>query len=89
MTTTSTDYLEGAAQGAQVWVRVTGRGNFKLGPTLKAYGLSAIQRGCRCLLVDLQPCIAMDSTFMGVLAGLAMHLKTCGGTVSVLRLSSP
>jgi len=88
MNITPADYLEGTAQGAQVWVRVTGRGNFKLGPTLKAYVISAIQRGCRRLLVDMQPCTAMDSTFMGVLAGLAMHLQTCGGTVVVVRLSA-
>lgn len=83
----STDYLEGAAQGAQVWVRINGRGNFKLGPTLKAYVVSAIQRGCRRLMVDSQGCTAMDSTFMGVLAGLAMHLQGCGGTVVVVRLA--
>jgi anti-sigma B factor antagonist len=83
----NTDYLEGTAQGAQVWVRINGRGNFKLGPTLKAYVVSAIQRGCRRLMVDMQGCTAMDSTFMGVLAGLAMHLKGCGGTVVVVRLA--
>lgn len=83
------DFLEGAAQGTQVWVRVNGRGNFKLGPTLKAYAISAIQRGCRRLLVDLQNCIALDSTFMGVLAGLAMHLKTVGGVVVVVRPGAP
>jgi anti-anti-sigma regulatory factor len=85
MNTNPTDFLEGAAQGAQLWVRVIGRGNFKLGPTLKAYAVSAIQRGCRRLLVDLQNCIALDSTFMGVLAGLALHLKTVDGVVVVVR----
>ncbi len=88
MNTRSAGFLEGTAQGVQVWVRVNGRGNFKLGPTLKAYAVSALQRGCRRLLVDLQPCSALDSTFLGVLAGLALHLKTVHGTVSVLRPSA-
>ena len=83
-----TDYLEGATQGGQIWVRVTGRGNFKLGPTLKAFVVSAIQRGGRRLLVDLEACAMLDSTFMGVLAGLALQLKPLDGAVQLLRLSA-
>ena len=82
------DYLEGAAQGERVWIRVNGRGNFKLGPTLKAYIISTIQRGCCQLFVDMQSCTAMDSTFLGVLAGLAMHLQTVGGSVNMVRPSA-
>jgi anti-anti-sigma factor len=88
MNASPADFLEGAAQDAHVWVRVNGRGNFKLAPALKAYAVSAIQRGCRRLLVDLQPCGALDSTFLGVLAGLAMHLKNAGGTAYVVRPSA-
>lgn len=84
-----TDYLEGATQGGLIWVRVYGRGNFKLGPTLKAFVVSAIQRGYHRLLVDLESCTMLDSTFMGVLAGLALHLKPLKGSVQVVRLGTP
>ena len=83
-----TDYLEGATQGGLIWVRVTGRGNFKLGPTLKTFVVAAIQRGYRRLLVDMEGCTVLDSTFMGVLAGLALQLKPLNGSVQVLRLSA-
>jgi anti-anti-sigma regulatory factor len=89
MHTSPADYLEGATQGGQIWVRVIGRGSFKLGPTLKAFVISAIQRGYRRLLVDLENCTALDSTFMGVLAGLALHLKPLNGSVQLLRLNAP
>ncbi len=88
MNTVPSDFLEGATQGGLIWVRVTGRGNFKLGPTLKAFVVSAIQRGYRRLRVDLEGCTALDSTFMGVLAGLALHLKPLNGSVQLLRLSA-
>ena len=88
MNNTPADYLEGATQAGQVWARVTGRGNFKLAPTLKAFVISAIQRGYRRVLVDLEACTALDSTFMGVLAGLALHLRPLHGTVQVVRVNA-
>lgn len=62
-------------------VRVTGRGSFKSCPGLKQFGLSCIEKGCRRIVVDLKDCVGMDSTFMGVLAGLAAALKKNGGGV--------
>lgn len=40
-------------------------------PTLKSFGERQILAGKSCLVVDLEHCVAMDSTFMGTLAGLA------------------
>lgn len=40
-------------------------------------------RGEQCLVVDLEACTGMDSTFMGTLAGLANRLREKGGALEV------
>ena len=66
-------------QGTTAYIRVVGRGSFKISTSLKEFGRAAIERGCRYLALDMADCVGMDSTFMGVLAGLAMDLKRRGG----------
>ena len=56
-------------------IRVEGRGSFKVSSSLKDFGLAAIEEGCRTAVFDMKSCISMDSTFMGVLAGLANRLR--------------
>ena len=81
------DSLEVAIQGTDAFIRVSGRGSFKGGPALKQFGTAAVDRGCRRLMVDLRSCVGMDSTFMGVLAGLALAARRQGGSL-VLRAVS-
>ena len=69
-------------------VRVCGRGSFKIGPALKQFGTEAIARGCRRIILDMDTCMGMDSTFMGVLAGLALRLRReSDGVVVMMNLS--
>jgi anti-sigma B factor antagonist len=69
-------------------IRVDGRGSFKVSTALKEFGLSALQAGCQTAVLDMSRCIGMDSTFMGVLAGLASRLKQRnGGTMVLLNLA--
>lgn len=58
------------------WIRCEGKGSFLNSPSLKAFGIERIALGERCLVVDLEACTGMDSTFMGTLAGLATRLST-------------
>jgi anti-anti-sigma factor len=81
------DSLEVAAQGQDAYVRVGGRGSFKGGPALKQFGMAALDRGCRRIVVDMTACTGMDSTFMGVLAGLALTARKKKGEL-VLRAVS-
>ncbi len=81
---TSRDSVEVAIQGLDAFVRVHGRATFKIGPALKQFGVMSIEKGCRRVIVEMQDCVGMDSTFMGVLAGLATQLKKNEGEV-VLR----
>ena len=56
-------------------IRVEGRGSFKVGTALKQFGQSAAEQGCVAAVLDMTSCVGMDSTFMGVLAGMATRLK--------------
>ncbi len=65
--------LQVAVQGSFALIRVSGRATFKQAASLKRFCLQAIDHGCDELVFDMETCCGMDSTFMGVLAGLAIH----------------
>lgn len=52
-------------------------------PAVKEFGESRIKCGELCVVVDLQACTGMDSTFMGTLAGLASRLAEKDGALHV------
>ena len=58
-----------------VWVRVKGKGSFVTSPPLKGFVERRMEGGETRFVVDLADCPAMDSTFMGTLAGLAIRLS--------------
>jgi len=68
-------------------VKVEGRGSFKVSASLKEFGDSAIRKQFPLLLLDMQACVGMDSTFMGVLAGVASRLRTQSGKVAMVNCS--
>jgi anti-sigma B factor antagonist len=83
----SGDSVEVAIQGGLAYVRVHGRGTFKIAPGLKQFGMAAMDQGCQRMLIEMGDCLGMDSTFMGVLAGLAVCLKKKDGEVILRHLS--
>jgi anti-anti-sigma factor len=82
------DDLQAAIAGETVFVRVLGRGSFKIAAPLKQY-LTDIcaKRPVKLIALDLKECIGMDSTFMGVLAGLSGRLKKSGQSLELINLS--
>jgi anti-anti-sigma factor len=86
--TKSSDHvLEVARQGATAYLRVLGRATFKVGPVLKQFGTAAIEEGCTRIVLDVSACEGMDSTFMGVLAGMATRLaRQAGGKMLMLNV---
>ncbi len=69
-----------------VWVEVDGRGTFQVSAGLKEYTRRMIVRGYRQIVIDLENCELMDSTFMGTMAGIALRLREMGsGGLTVLR----
>ena len=66
------------------WVRCEGNGSFMNSPKLKAWADGQLKSGVVHIVIDLERCTGMDSTFMGTMAGLAMRLiKTSGGVLEV------
>jgi anti-sigma B factor antagonist len=69
-----------------VWVRVQGKGSSTNSTALRDFAKEMIQRGAREFIVDLRNCTAMDSTFMGTLAGISLRLREMGeGCLSVVN----
>lgn len=58
-----------------VFISVEGRGHFQNSHPMKEYALAMIDQGKEDFVIEMKRCTGMDSTFMGVLAGLAIRLK--------------
>lgn len=65
------------------WIRCEGKGSFLNSPAVKEFGETRIASDEKCLVMDLEACTGMDSTFMGTLAGLASRLSEKQGTFQV------
>src|SRR5712671_606733 len=81
-----TDFTKGISVSLinnAVHVRVVGRGTFQNGQPLRRYALEMMERGVQQFIVDLGGCDGMDSTFLGVLAGMGLRLSQNGRTGQV------
>ena len=82
------DKLLVAISGDIAFIRVHGRGSFMISANMKEFSAAAIDTGCKSLVLDMAECVSMDSTFMGVLAGLAFRLKQkAAGRITMVNLS--
>ena len=66
-----------------LWVRCSGRGSFVNSPALKAVADKYMDSGKGNIVVDLEICPGVDSTFMGTLAGLSRKASAMGGALQV------
>lgn len=81
------DAVLGGLSGDTAVVRVAGRGSFKTSPAMKQFALQAIdEKACSRLIFDMADCVSMDSTFMGVVAGVALRSRK-SGAASVLMIN--
>lgn len=74
---------------SEVYVRVAGRGTFQNSQPLRTFSIEMLERGFKVFVIDLGQCAGMDSTFLGVLAGIGLRLrqKNSGGRVHVIHVS--
>ena len=77
------DRLLVAFHNKRAVVKPVGRATFKLAPALKRFSVSVMSKGCRDVHFDMSECTTLDSTFMGVLAGIAMWPLPEGKNVHV------
>lgn len=68
-----------------VWLTVEGRGSFQNSPELKTIVRTGIDNGASRMVLDLQRCSGMDSTFMGMLSCVAVKLEDAGGCLHVVN----
>jgi anti-sigma B factor antagonist len=71
---------------AAVFVRILGRGACHNSEAFRQFGLAKLREGYRQLYVDFLNCEGLDSTFLGVIAGLGLALGD-SGCLSLLNLS--
>ncbi|WP_395738279.1 STAS domain-containing protein [Prosthecobacter sp.] len=72
--------------GRVFWMRVDGRGTFQNSLQAKKALQRVIEQGMKNLVVDLERCPMMDSTFLGMLTGAALNLRESGsGSLCVVN----
>ncbi len=59
----------------EVYLRVVGRGTFQNSQPLRRFAHEMMESGCHDFVLDLAQCQSMDSTFLGVLAGIGLELR--------------
>lgn len=68
-----------------IWIRPEGRGTFLESSIIKDLVESTAADGMRNFIIDLEACPGMDSTFMGMLAGLGIGFrKNKKGEISIV-----
>jgi anti-anti-sigma factor len=72
-----------------VCVQIGGRADFTCAVDLKKLITELWERGYAHFLLDLCGCRLMDSTFLGVLAGISLQLSNGGGKPQPLELLNP
>ncbi|MDO5449928.1 MAG: STAS domain-containing protein [Akkermansia sp.] len=66
-----------------LWIRCANRGSFINSPTLKSLAEAYLAKGGINIVVDLEVCPGVDSTFMGTLAALSRKVLAVGGHAMV------
>jgi anti-anti-sigma factor len=71
-----------------VVVRIDGRASFQNSAALKDFFTALVAQGKTRFVVDFKQCASMDSTFLGVLAGVAIKLRrsTPPGSLALVRV---
>lgn len=71
----------------RLFVRVVGRGTFQNSRALRTYVQDLMAHGVHDFFIDLGGCQGMDSTFLGVLAGIGLRLRqNKNGTVHIVNV---
>jgi anti-anti-sigma factor len=75
--------------GKLFWLRVEGRGTFQNSVQVKKALQAVVANGTHDLVVDLERCPTMDSTFLGTLTYAAVQLREKnGGVLSILNANA-
>lgn len=70
-----------------LWIRCSGRASFANSPVVNSLASAYIDNGGRIVVIDLETCAGIDSTFMGTLVGLARRVMPHNGAVQITSAS--
>ncbi len=73
----------------EVRLRITGRANFTSGPDFKNLITGLHDKGYRHFVIEMSDCVLMDSTFLGLLCGLALKVHDSGSADAGVELLNP
>jgi anti-sigma B factor antagonist len=85
-TALATGRVEVGVDGARIAMRMVGHATHRLCQPVQEFAMAMVSVGYRRFEIDLGVCTHMDSTFIGVLAGLAIKVAPDGGSVTLLRV---
>jgi anti-sigma B factor antagonist len=85
----STANLSVAVYEKVAWIRIGGRASFNNSVDFKSLVNGLWQKGCSHFVLDLSECLLMDSTFLGVLAGLGLKYPHNGDKDPAFELLNP
>ena len=85
----STAHLSVAVSDKVAWIRIDGRASFNNSVDFKTVVTGLWDRGCSHFVLDLTQCLLMDSTFLGVLAGLGLRYPHNGNKDAAFELLNP
>src|SRR5687767_8124735 len=71
--------VEVGVDGTRIVMRIVGFANHRLCQPVQEFALAMVSVGYRRFEIDLGVCTQIDSTFIGVLAGLAIKIAPDGG----------
>ncbi|TFE68915.1 STAS domain-containing protein [Methylacidiphilum caldifontis] len=69
------------------YLKVVGWGSFDKSSSLRLFYNQLLSSGIRRLIVDLQECTYMDSTFLGTLAAIQIKFNSINGELKVVNVS--
>ena len=69
-----TDFIEVAESGQTAYIKVHGKGTFKLAPDFKDFVEQEMNKDMRGILIDLYSCETLDSTFIGTITSLTLKI---------------
>ncbi len=73
--TDSNDFIEVAETEHTAYVKIHGKGTFKIAPDFKAFVEQMIKKNVRGILIDLYFCETLDSTFIGTITSLTLKYR--------------
>ena len=74
-----------------VWIKISGRANFTSSLDLKKVVTELWERGYRRFILEISDCVLMDSTFLGVMAGIGLKFAEANqrGETCCVEIANP